>query len=364
MIETSGGIIEGAQKIVIHGPEGIGKSSLAAMFPKPLVADVEGGTKKINITRINRGKAPSSWTMLLDWVNDIKRNPEICDTFIIDTIDWAEDLCISHTCSTRGKEGIEDFGYGNGYVYLEEDFGKLLNALTELVENHGINVVLIAHSKLKKFEQPDEIGAYDRYEMQLEKKTGPLVKQWADTILFINYKTYVVSTGKDGKGAKKAQGGNRVIYTTHHPCWDAKNRDGLPEELSFSSPEDGWKQIAHCIPPRINKTVNQPKTEEYHAQNLDDIPDVKPAEQSKAETSKPETAKTASKNNYDGIPDALYDLMFDNEVTPEEIQQAVAGKGYYPVDTPIKNYDPGFINGVLVGAWPQVFAMIQNNRRM
>ena len=69
------------------------------------------------------------------------------------------------------------------------------------------------------------MGSYDRWELKLGKKTNsqisPLVKEWADTVLFANYKTYAVAV--DDKGKKfKAQGGERVMYTTHHTCWDAK----------------------------------------------------------------------------------------------------------------------------------------------
>jgi sulfur relay (sulfurtransferase) complex TusBCD TusD component (DsrE family) len=66
------------------------------------------------------------------------------------------------------------------------------------------------------------------------------------------------------------------------------------------------------------------------------------------------------------IPKALVDLMKANNVTIEEIQDAVASRGYYPNGTPIKNYDPNFVSGVLVAAWAQVFNMIemqkQNNK--
>ncbi len=41
------------------------------------------------------------------------------------------------------------------------------------------------------------------------------------------------------------------------------------------------------------------------------------------------------------------------------IQNVVGARGYYPADTPIERYDPGFIHGVLVGAWQKVYAMIK-----
>ena len=55
------GIIASAQKVVIYGPEGIGKSTFAAQFPDPLFIDTEGSTKNMDIARMDK---PTSWTML------------------------------------------------------------------------------------------------------------------------------------------------------------------------------------------------------------------------------------------------------------------------------------------------------------
>ena len=54
--------------------------------------------------------------------------------------------------------------------------------------------------------------------------------------------------------------------------------------------------------------------------------------------------------------------MEEKLVSEEEIQKVVSEKGYYPQATPITNYDPDFVSGVLVGAWPQVYAMIEKLR--
>ena len=228
------GKIASAQKVVIYGPEGIGKSTFASQFPDPLFIDTEGSTKNMDVARMDK---PTSWTMLKNQIAYIKANPAVCKTLIIDTIDWAEQLCLNDICATYGKKGIEDFGYGNGYVYEKEEFGRFLNSLEELIDR-GVNVVLTAHAQLRKFSQPDEFGEYDRWELKLGKKTGsqisPLVKEWADMVLFANYKTVAVQADKEGNKFK-AQGGERVMYTEHHPCWDAKNRHGLAALLPFDA---------------------------------------------------------------------------------------------------------------------------------
>ncbi len=354
------GKIESAQKVVIYGPEGIGKSYFASRFPNPIFIDTEGSTKHMDVARLPN---PSSWTMLLEEVKYVKANPHVCDTLIVDTADWAERLCMEEICAKSQKSGIEDFGYGKGYVYLSEEFGRLLNFLNEIIEQK-INVVQVAHAQMRKFEQPDELGAYDRWELKLQKKTAPMLKEWADMVLFANYKTYVVNVDGQGadKGTNKARGGKRVMYTTHHPCWDAKNRHDLLPELELH-----YDEIAHCIPNRKaqEKPVqpaqpSQPIQEQAAPVETPTKPDIENIEIEIYDS----TQQTPSLPEESDLPTPLLDLMRENNVTVKEIQQAVASRGYYPSDTPITNYDPDFVKGVLVGAWDQMLRVIEDNREI
>lgn len=326
----STGKVHTAVKTVIYGAEGIGKTTLAAQFPSPLFIDTEGSTKQLDVARL---PAPSSWEMLLQEL-DFVRDKRPCATLVIDTVDWAEQLCIADLCAKNGKSGIEDFGYGKGWEFEKESFGKFLNKLTEVI-NAGINVTLTAHAALRKFEQPDEMGSYDRWEMKLGSKTtnkiSPLIKEWADIVLFCNYKTMVVQADKDGK-KHKAQGNRRVMYTQHHPCWDAKNRYGLPEEVPME-----YAQIAHIYAP---------------------VPQTPPA-QGVPEAPPTNVQPTPSAA---GIPKALADLMAASGITEQQIRAAVAAKGYFPEDMPISAYPEDFVSGVLVGAWKQIVDFINEQK--
>lgn len=344
------GKIQSAQKVVIYGPEGIGKSTFAAQFPDPLFIDTEGSTKNMDVARMDK---PTSWTMLKNQIAYVKNN-SVCKTLVIDTIDWAEQLCIDDICAQYNKKGIEDFGYGNGYIYEKEEFGRFLNSLEDLI-GKGINIVLTAHAQLRKFSQPDEFGEYDRWELKLGKKTGsqisPLVKEWADMVLFANYKTVAVAA--DDKGTKfKAQGGTRVMYTQHHPCWDAKNRFGLSDCIPFD-----YAQIAGIISNMIMQDPPQPaKPTPSHPQQQAIAAPPQQTENTVAENT------TQQINIPAGIPKALADLMRENDVDEKEIRFAVSQRKYYPFDTPITNYDPGFVNGCLIAAWDSVYRMIEDNR--
>lgn len=342
-MKISSGIIKSAQKTLLYGPEGVGKSTFLAQFPNPLFIDTEGSTKHLDVKRFD--PCPTSWAMLKEQVKFVIANKP-CSTLCIDTVDWAERLCVDHICSQAGKKSIEDFGYGNGFTMVNEEFGRFLNLLNDVIEA-GINVAISAHSQLIKFEQPDEAGAYDRYELKLgfkktEKRTAALLKEWADTMLFANYKTIVIAT--DDKGTKhKAYGSERVMYSTRHACWDAKNRWGLPAECKFD-----YSEIAAYIPSGVAASKVIPSADFETVLDDED-------ENEAVQTTPPD-------NILSGIPSALADLMRANSVTEDEIRQAVSQKGYFPADTPITSYPEDFINGCLIAAWEQVFQIIKSNR--
>ena len=354
------GIQSRAQRVVIYGTEGIGKSSLAAQFPNPLFIDTEGSTSNMDVARMDK---PTSWTMLMNQIAFVKANPTVCNTLVIDTVDWAETLAIESVCSQHGKRGIEDFGYGNGYTYAREEMGRFLNKLQELVDI-GIHVVLTAHAQIRKFEQPDEEGAYDRYELKLGKKTSsqtaPIVKEWADMVLFCNYEI-VVMTSESKK--KKAQGGKRVMYTTHHPAWDAKNRFGLPEKLPmeysaishiFEKKEP--KKVETVAPQNVSvgKVVSEPKIEQVPT-----VDEVIPAGTSGAETQGDPFPLKEPINIPDSIPNSLKDLMLQASVTPKMLQDVAFMKGHFPQDTPIANF-PQEYWAFMVTNWPDVLKSIES----
>ncbi len=375
-MEITRGKIPCAKKVVVYGPEGIGKSTFASKFPEPVFIDTEGSTKDMDVARL---PAPSSWNMLLEEVRYVLDNPQVCKTLVIDTADWAEQLCSTSVCDKYQKSGIEDFGYGKGYVFLQEDFGKLLNLLTDVVEQKKINVVLTAHAKMRKFEQPDEMGAYDRWEMKLSKNVAPMVKEWADMVLFANYKTHVVKV--DGKN--KVQGGQRVLYTTHHSCWDAKNRYALPDEIPFEygAISQIFEDLAgtYTVEPTASSvSTSQPVT---RTGTTESTPAAQPAKETPPQTSdhdvsaamnEPaqlsmdlnEPASSASEEfSVDPrVPKHLRDLMIANHVCEWDIENVVEARGYVPEGTKIWEYDtvnPGIVDGLLVASWDQVYAAIK-----
>lgn len=312
-------IIEGKEKrplkIVIYGPEGIGKSTFASKFPDPLFIDTEGGTSNLDVRRI---KCSKSWDELLLIVKEIIKNPTICKTLILDTADWSETMCINAVTEKYRKNNIEDFGYGKGYTYLLDEYTRLLSLFDELIEV-GINVVITAHAKPRKFELPEEQGAFDRYEMKLTRQVAPVIKEWCDALFFVNYKIYVVTTENN---TKKAQGGKRVLYTTHNPTYDAKNRFDLPEELELK-----FEAIEHLF-----------------------------------DGQKKELVFPTNASGMTVVFERLNKMIIDTEVTEADVQKVVASKGHYKEDEPIANYSDEFITRWIIPNWEKIVKTIKNKK--
>jgi len=316
-------IIEGKEqrpkKIVIYGPEGIGKSTFASQFPEPLFIDTEGGTSNLDVRRI---KCNKSWDELISVVKEIYENPHICKTVVLDTADWSESLCINAVCDKYRKNNIEDFGYGKGYTYLVDEYAKLLSLLDQLIEV-GINVVVTAHSKLKKFELPEEQGAFDRYEMKLSRQVAPLIKEWSDALFFVNYKIYIVTTENN---KRKAQGGKRVLYTTHNPTYDAKNRFDLSEELELD-----FTSIKHLFE---IYDVPQDQVMDYDSKDVTTLAFV----------------------------EQLRKKLETDNVTEKQLQEVVAAKGHYEFETPISDYSDDFITRWIIPNWKKIVEAIKNKK--
>src|SRR6266446_2325440 len=230
-VQLTKGVIRGAQKGLLYGVSGVGKTFIAAQIAKlagPVVfIDSEDGTKELDVARYS----VSTWQELEEAVNLVEKSD--AKVVVLDSIDWIEKLLTRKVCEKGDEKGvkrerIEDFGYGRGWKYLREEVEKFLFRLDSLLRK-GIHVVLIGHSEVVKFQEPERTEAYDRYELKLDKENSANVREWCGFVLFLNWKVSVIET--ENKKLIGTGGKERVLYTQHSAGWDAKNRHGLAGKL-------------------------------------------------------------------------------------------------------------------------------------
>lgn len=331
-------IVKGKQakpvRAVIYGPEGIGKSTLASQWPAPLFLDLEGGTARLDVARVT----PQSFHAVQQIVAELTKNTQGYQTIIIDTADWLEKNLQAALVAEHNWRSIETPGYGKGYAMLAEDFRKFLDAVSAMQDATGLAVVFCAHAWLRKQELPDEAGAFDRWEMKLSKHVGPALKEWADLILFCNYQTIVV-TSEAGKA--KAQGQERVMYATHHACWDAKNRFGLADRLPMT--------IAALAPVFAEAPKAAPQDPPAGPAAGATTAGATPA----ADSLEPVPADQQTDPEKQGLLRQLATLMKADGVTKEELGAELARKGVVPADMNPRDYNVATLNRI-VGKWSAV----------
>jgi hypothetical protein len=217
--------------------EGIGKTTMACSAPEPILVQTEDGASDIDVAKFPLCEGYADFKnqilALISEDHDYKN-------LIIDSVDWLESLVCEHivnewNVSNDQVSSISEIPYGKGSGMLESEFHSIIKALDGLRRNKGMGIILIAHSQIQRFESP-ETEPYDRFTPALNKKVSPIIREWVDELLFLNYKISTVEAGDNfGKKKYKGIGGTqRVMHTSERPSHMAKNRKNLPETLELS----------------------------------------------------------------------------------------------------------------------------------
>ena len=219
----------GAQRVLIYGAAGIGKSSLAALAPDPIVLDTQDETRQLDVARV-----PTERLATWDDLRAAVRSHELWRPFktvVIDNLTRAQQMaaqwCVRNIPDEKGRpvDTLEGYGYGKGSVIHADTFRLLLQDL-DVVMRAGKHVVLVAHETTESVPNPRGED-YLRYEPDLYKsasgKTTSNIRnaviQWADHVVAIYYDVAVDRGDNKAKG-----GGTRTIYTVELPTHVAKTR--------------------------------------------------------------------------------------------------------------------------------------------
>ena len=187
-------------RIMIYGSEGVGKSTFGASAPNAIFIQTEDGLGEIDCRKFplahNLSEVLAELTALRDEPHDFQ-------TVVIDSADWLERIIFDEVCREFGVRSIEkaDGGYGKGYTHALTHWRKVVNLLQELRDKRGMMVILVAHAKVERFEDPENAG-------------------------FNGERAIAAPIGADG--------GERIIRTVGSPACVAKNRYGLPSEIPLS----------------------------------------------------------------------------------------------------------------------------------
>jgi hypothetical protein len=230
------------RKVVLYGTHGIGKSSWAAACPfGPVVfLPTEDGyhdlRPKVKVLTFHGKKTLESEGELLEAIAMLAANEHPFGCVVVDSAEAALkniNASVVKAAESPKVKSVADIGFGKGQAAAAAKFEYLLTGLDSL-NARGMFVIVLAHADIERFNDPTS-DPYDRYTLRLDKRISPMLQEWADEVLFANYRVYTKKTDEGfGKvGAKAIGNGERVLYTTERPTHDAKNRLGLPDEMGL-----------------------------------------------------------------------------------------------------------------------------------
>mgnify|MGYP003145964773 CR=1 FL=1 len=239
--------------MVFYAPPGLGKTSLGAAIPNRvfLVDDQELGIETLKASKRVDPTTPvfppaSDWSSVLQMLTQLAEGDHAFKALVIDTLGGMERLCHQYVCQTHfnGDWGEKGFAsYARGYEVALPEWRLLLNAFDK-VRACGISVVCLTHAVVRAHKNP--LGEdFDRFVPDVHGKTWNLTHRWADMVLFGNYYVEVDTSGSRSKGRG---GHDREMHTEWSAAFEAKNRHGLPAEISMgTSGVDAWNNLKAAI---------------------------------------------------------------------------------------------------------------------
>ena len=357
-------------RIVIYGPAGVGKTTLASKFPDSLFFDYENGTHGIDVAKVETAELPQSYETFIGSMKELKRDHMGFKNIVIDSADALEetfDKTVSKKKNIPSVFAVDD--YFRTQKEHERRFGDCLDEISGLVDS-GMNVIFVAHKQIRKAEPLENNNgkSYDYSDLQISKKCSESMKQWADVIIYCDFKTFLVEGEKKGDKAH-AGGGKRWCFCGYSPEWESKHRQSvdLPEDCSLDKMSEILpKIIAESTDPsnaKVSASKTSDKSEEEAKAALAKKREAKAAEEAAAkpasdaqpENKEPAPASAPAEQKSDrGIVNEFRTLLRQYEMKEEGIVKYADRKfqeryGKHSSEVPVDEWPDDFIGWLIRG---------------
>jgi len=217
-------------RICIYGSHGIGKSTVASQFPSPIFISTEDGISSLDVTSFPQAKSVGE---VVESIKTLIKEDHDFKTVVIDSVDWlVEPLIVS---DVESRHGDKELAYGRGQVLVAEAFREILQGLDALRRKRNMNVVLIAHGSVIRYENP-QTEPYDRYQPKIPNRCNALLQEWVDVLGFAAFKVIIkkADVGFNNTVSRGITTGERLLHLVENPAYVAKNRYNCPDNIQLT----------------------------------------------------------------------------------------------------------------------------------
>lgn len=218
-------VVDHPPRVCLLGNRGTGKTQTATGAPVPMFLNLE----KSRITRdlgIGNQK-PETYEEVLEYIEALRTQEHGFKSLIIDTVDVLEAMMTDYICRNNGYANINQTSWGEGLSKRDDEWRRFLRLLDRLNER-GLYIILIGHTIINEMRDP-MLPTFDRFDLKLHKRTGPIVLDWTDLNGFCMIKCY---TSDNGERKSATTAGERVICCQPNPAYEAKTRyANIPNEI-------------------------------------------------------------------------------------------------------------------------------------
>jgi len=244
--------------MLICGPPGVGKSTLAASSPNPIFLAAENGLQYLHATAYD--PTPRTYHDVLRALREIAEDSTF-ETFVVDTLNWVEPIVWAHVGTLGKKMAVEDYGYQDGYRMAAREFRPILKELEAI--NERKNIILLAHVRVRTRKNP-EGDDYEAMAVSVHDLIGDLITQWVNVVGYLTTDA-TVGKAKGDRVAKATESETRILRMRSHPAYPSKSRPDAPERIEI--PKDGgWDAMMRALGSELPKapqgsTCEGPETE-------------------------------------------------------------------------------------------------------
>lgn len=218
---------------MVHGPPGVGKSSLAANAPDCFFIHdpQERGIHNLLSSRNPPCPRPIAIKIARTFEELLDRCEEAAGSdaqnVALDSMTGMQMLCFHEHCK---KYFDDDWSKEGFYAYFAgpkqaatRDWPRLISALNTILDANK-NVFFLAHTQAKNTPNPSG-SDFEQFQPYAEKEIWGATHRWASMVLFYNFEFDIDTKGLRKKVKDETQ--KRLIFTEGYGSFIAKNQYGL-----------------------------------------------------------------------------------------------------------------------------------------